>query len=207
MSGGSLFVVSAPSGAGKSTILGRVIAGTPNLTFSVSHTTRSPRPGEEDGVHYHFVRREAFVAMQAAGAFLEWAEVHGNLYGTSRLAVESQLGQGLDVVLDIDTQGAAQIRRSRDLPALFIFILPPSWAELERRLRGRGTDPPEVVARRLANARQELASLPLYDFAVENDSLEEAVETMRAIIVASRSRRRCRPDGRPLPVLAMPENP
>ena len=159
MSRGNLFVISAPSGAGKSTLLKRLLAEVPNLAFSVSHTTRAPRPGESNGREYHFVDRPTFARMRDDQAFLEWAEVHGNLYGTSRAAIEAQQAKGLDVFLDIDVQGARQLRDCGHPGAIFLFIAPPSWAELEKRLRGRGTDPEETVQLRLNNARREMAEV------------------------------------------------
>ncbi|HDO29969.1 MAG TPA: guanylate kinase, partial [Desulfobacteraceae bacterium] len=146
MSRGILLVLSAPSGGGKTTILKKVMAGLPGLVFSVSHTTRKPRPGEQDGRDYYFVSRQEFESIRDRhpSGFLEWAEVHGNLYGTSRAAVEQRLGGGRDVILDIDVQGAAQIRQSAD--PVTVFIAPPSLAELEARLRGRGTENEQTLA-------------------------------------------------------------
>ncbi len=192
---GMLLVLSAPSGCGKTTILKRVMAGLPGLVFSVSHTTRPPRPGEQDGRDYHFVDRAAFVAIRdrQPSGFLEWAEVHGNLYGTSREEVSRLRAQGLDVVLDIDVQGAARVRRDWD--PVTVFIAPPSLAELERRLRGRGTEAEETIALRLANARREMAAADDYQYLVVNDDLDVAVDALRAIIVAERCRRRRMPSG------------
>jgi len=198
MSRGNLFVISAPSGAGKSTILKKLLAKVPNLAFSVSHTTRNPRPGESDGREYHFVDRPTFEGMCADQAFLEWAEVHGNLYGTSRAAIEAQQAQGIDVFLDIDVQGAGQLRDCGHPGAIFLFIAPPSWAELERRLRGRGTDPEETVQLRLHNARREMKDANRYDYLVVNDQLDEAVEVLRAVIIAERCKARRNPEGQPL---------
>ena len=160
------------------------------LVFSVSHTTRAPRPGEVNGRDYHFVSREEFAAIKTSEppGFLEWAEVHTNMYGTSRMAVEEQLAQGYDVVLDIDVQGAMQVKESAQ-PVL-IFIAPPSMAELERRLRGRGTESEEILGVRLQNARKEMEQAGKYDYLVVNDSLAEAVESLRAIIIAERCRHR-----------------
>ncbi|MEW6429024.1 MAG: guanylate kinase [Thermodesulfobacteriota bacterium] len=186
---GDLFVVSAPSGAGKTTILRRVLAETPNLEFSISHTTRKPRGGERDGADYWFVTREEFLATRDAGGFLEWAEVHGNYYGTSRKAVEQARDRGLDIVLDIDVQGAGKLRQ-QGIDGVFIFIAPPSFAELERRLRGRASDSDEVIRLRLANARREMAEIHLYDHLVVNDDLGEAVTMVRAVVLARRSRGR-----------------
>ncbi len=200
MSSGILLVLSAPSGGGKTTILKKVMAGLPGLVFSVSHTTRQPRPGEEDGRDYYFVSRREFESIRdrQPSGFLEWAEVHGNLYGTSRAAVEQRLGAGRDVVLDIDVQGAAQIRKSADPVA--VFIAPPSLAELEARLRGRGTEDEQTLALRLENAKQELAAMDRYDYLIVNDRLAEAVESLRSIIIAERCRRRRTVDGVPVRV-------
>ncbi|MDF1614517.1 guanylate kinase [Desulfurivibrio dismutans] len=199
MSQGCLLVVSAPSGAGKTTLLKRILVDTPRIGFSVSHTTRPPRPGEQHGIDYHFVDREEFLRRRETGDFLEWAEVHGNFYGTSRGAIEQGLADGKDILLDIDVQGARQLKEQVDLPAVFLFIAPPSARVLEERLRGRGTDTPEVIARRLENARQEMQEADWYDYLVINDVLAEAEGLLRAIIAAERCRRRRRPDGNPLP--------
>ncbi|HCC55639.1 MAG TPA: guanylate kinase [Desulfobulbaceae bacterium] len=198
MSRGKLFVISAPSGAGKSTLLKRLLIEVPNLAFSVSHTTRAPRPGESNGREYHFVDHPTFTGMCANQAFLEWAEVHGNLYGTSRAAIEAQQAKGIDVFLDIDVQGARQLREQQLPGAIFLFITPPSWTELERRLRGRGTDAEETVQLRLNNARREMEAADLYDYLVINDRLDEAVEVLRAVIIAERCKARRNPDGLPI---------
>lgn len=195
---GQLFILSAPSGAGKTTLLKRVMAGLGNLAFSVSHTTRSPRPGEEDGVDYHFVSPLEFAGMRGQGLFLEWAEVHGNFYGTSRPAVMDQLGRGVDVVLDIDVQGASIIARDEALAAVSIFVAPPSLEELERRLRGRGTESDETIAVRLGNAAREMAAASQYQYLVINDVLEEAVVTLKAVLIAERSRSHRHPSGEPI---------
>jgi len=174
------------------------MADLPNLVFSVSHTTRAPRAGETDGVHYHFVDQAAFRAirdLQATG-FLEWAEVHGNLYGTSLAEVEARQQAGCDVLLDIDVQGAAQVRQ-RSAPVT-VFIAPPSLPVLEQRLRGRGTENEATIAKRLNNARKELASAGAYDYMIVNDQLDEAVESLRSIIIAERSRRRRTVSGQPM---------
>lgn len=184
---GNLFVISAPSGAGKTTVLQQVLE-LPAIGFSVSHTTRAPRPGETDGKDYFFVSQQEFTKLREQDAFLEWAEVHGNYYGTSRQAVVEMLEQGKDVVLDIDVQGAAQIRIRADIHATFIFIAPPSLTELKRRLTGRGTEDNETVALRLNNARRELAAMDGYDYIVVNDDLSEAVDTVRAIVIEHRAR-------------------
>ena len=202
MNRGSLFVISAPSGTGKTTILKKVMAAVAGLSFSISHTTRAPRAGEQDGVDYHFVDRDRFVAMRDAGAFLEWAEVHGNFYGTSRAAVDAGLAVGTDIILDIDVQGCRQVRAAAS-DAVSLFVVPPSWAELERRLTGRGTDGEETIRLRLANARKEMADIGHYDYVVVNDVLESAVATMIAIIHAERSRHRRTAAGAPMNLPAL----
>lgn len=195
MSRGNLFVISAPSGAGKTTILKQILADVPGLAFSVSHTTRAPRQGEQNGTDYHFVTRDEFLRMRDDNAFLEWAEVHGNLYGTSRKAVEDELARGLDIFLDIDVQGAGQLRKTHDLGAIFLFIAPPSWEELERRLSGRGTDSAETIRLRLNNAGKEMAEADRYDYLVINDTVADAVAMLKAIIMAERCRHRRHADG------------
>jgi len=195
---GILFVLSAPSGGGKSTILKKVMADLPGLVFSVSHTTRPPRPGEKDGQDYHFVSREDFLTIQQRdpSGFLEWAEVHGNLYGTSREEVAQQLQIGRDVVLDIDVQGAMQVVKAVD--SVTVFITPPSLVELEQRLRGRGTESEENIALRLDNAKKELSQRDKYKYLVVNDQLSDAVESLRAVIIAERCRRQRSLDGKAL---------
>ena len=195
MSRGDLFIVSSPSGAGKTTLIHRVlrdprIGG--SLHFSVSHTTRPPRVGERTGVEYHFVDEAAFRAIEARGGFLEWAVVHGNLYGTSREEVEPRLESGIDVLLDIDVQGARQVR-SHVPEAVKVIVFPPSREVLEKRLRARGSDAPDVVLRRLAAARKEMEEWGEFDYAIINEDLEAAVDELRSILVARRagkSRRR-----------------
>ena len=201
MTTGKLFILSAPSGAGKTTLLKKVMADLPGLAFSVSHTTRRPRSGEHDGVDYHFVSRDQFEAMREQGVFLEWAEVHGNLYGTSRPALLTQLETGLDVVLDIDVQGAVIIRNSAAIPSASLFITPPSLSELERRLRGRGTDSEETILLRLKNASKEMQAAVDYEYLIVNDSLEQAVDTLRAIVIAERSRGHRLPTGQSIEIL------
>ena len=198
MTKGLLLVLSAPSGCGKTTILNRVLSTLPGLVFSVSHTTRAPRPGEQNGIDYHFVDDATFLRMrdQDPPGFLEWAEVHGNMYGTSVEEVERQQQNGLDVVLDIDVQGAVQVR-DRTAPVT-IFIAPPSIEELERRLRGRGSETEAAIALRLHNAREELVCADTYEYLIINDRLEDAVESLKGIIIAERSRHRRNPDGQPM---------
>lgn len=200
MSKANLFVISAPSGTGKTTILKKILPAVPGVSFSVSHTTRAPRSGEQDGVDYFFVTRDKFIAMRDDNAFLEWAEVHGNMYGTSRRSVEDQLANGIDIFLDIDVQGAKQLRELPDLEAIFLFIAPPSWDELEKRLSGRGTDSEETIRLRLNNARNEMTETTHYDYLVINDVIAEAVDMLRAVILAERCRKRRSPQGDPLPL-------
>ena len=196
MNGGKLFVISAPSGTGKTTLLKRVMAGLPSLSFSVSHTTRSPRPGEIHGRDYHFVTNGLFLEMIDKGLFLEHAKVHSHLYGTSKAAIDQQRLAGVDVILDIDVQGASILRRLSQLDATHIFIAPPSLLELERRLRGRGTESEEMIAIRLANARKELQMVNEYEYLVINDVLEETVALLSSIIVAERARAHRFPSGK-----------
>lgn len=192
---GKLFILSAPSGAGKTTILKKVMAQLEHLAFSVSHTTRSPRSTEKNGVDYHFVSVMEFKRMQERDLFLEWAEVHGNYYGTSRLSVLEQLELGQDIILDIDIQGAAIIARDKSVQSVTVFVAPPSLAELESRLRGRGTDSNETIELRLRNAAREMAAAKDYDYLVINDKLDDAVTTMQSVIIAERSRSHRLPDG------------
>ena len=185
---GSLYIISAPSGAGKTSLVKALTDSSAQVRVSVSHTTRAPRPGERDGVHYHFVDRDTFQAMVAEDAFLEHAEVFGNFYGTARASVQALMDQGADVILEIDWQGAAQVRRL--MPgALSVFILPPSRAELEARLRGRGQDSEEVIARRLAEAKAEMAHHGEFDYLVVNDDFDRALGELRAVFTARRLRR------------------
>ena len=190
---GLFLVVCAPSGTGKSTLVKRLCAEFPNLSFSVSATTRAPRLGEVDGRDYHFLSREAFLAWRDDGLLAEWAEVHGNFYGTPVEPVRRTLSAGGDVLFDIDVQGAAQLRQSLG-PGGYIYVLPPSRAELSRRLSARGTDSPEVVLRRLSAAPRELAQAPLFDYWVENADLDAAYADLRAIYLAERRRPRYHPD-------------
>jgi len=185
---GSILVISAPSGAGKSTLVKRLIASLPDLAFCVSHTTRPPREGEKEGRDYFFVTRRRFERMIAEGGFIEWAEVFGHLYGTSKAQLEKALADGRDVLLDIDVQGHQQVRKR--LPeALSVFVLPPSFQELKRRLAARHSDSPQVVERRLAAARQEISHWPEYDYLVVNGRLSRATQDLRTVIEAGRLRR------------------
>lgn len=185
---GNVFVVSAPSGAGKSTLVHRLVASVPDLIFSISFTTRKPRPGEVDGRDYFFVDDDRFDAMVRAGGFVEWVQVYGHRYGTGREWLDGVLATGLDVLLDIETTGALNLRRA--IPdAHMIFILPPSAAALEQRLRGRGNDSDEQVAIRLKHARHEMELYHVYDYLVVNDDLETAYRAFESIVHATRARK------------------
>ncbi|MFC5742762.1 guanylate kinase [Dyella tabacisoli] len=184
---GTLFIVAAPSGAGKSTLVNALLGCEPAISLSVSHTTRPPRSGEEYGRHYYFVERAEFEREIAEGIFLEHAEVHGNLYGTSHTTVAGLLAQGRDVLLEIDWQGARQIRQSKP-DCVSVFILPPSRPELERRLRGRGSDSAEVIERRLHNSREEISHAHEFDYIIVNDRFEDALGDLQAIVHAVRQR-------------------
>jgi len=184
---GTLFVVSAPSGAGKTTLCREIRLRLPDLAYSVSVTTRPPRPGEIDGADFRFVGAPEFRAMLGRGEFAEWATVHGNLYGTRARALEDALTTGRDVLLDIDTQGAAQLR-ARYPDAVLIFILAPSVKELEQRLRERRSDMDADIERRLVRAREEIALWRQYDYLIVNRDLKEAMEQLESIILAERCR-------------------
>ena len=184
---GALFVVSAPSGAGKTTLCRETRQRLPDLAYSVSYTTRSPRLGEKDGADFCFVSAPEFQALRARGEFAEWAQVHGNLYGTRASVLEGALQSGQDILLDIDTQGAAQLRK-RYPEAVLIFIVAPSMSELEQRLRERRSDAEKEIARRLDRAREEIATWRSYDYLVVNRDVDDAVNQLTAIIVAERAR-------------------
>jgi len=182
---GNLYVVAAPSGAGKTTLVRMLLAEESDVHLSISFTTRAPRPGEQDGREYHFVSVDRFRSMIAGDEFLEWAEVHGNFYGTSKKWIGDQLAAGHDVLLEIDWQGAQQVRKLFPV-AIGIFILPPSMDELSRRLTGRGTDAADVIERRLAAAEAEMRHVGEFDYAIINDQLDQALQDMRAIVRSSR---------------------
>jgi guanylate kinase len=184
---GFLLVVSGPSGVGKGTMVERLLAARPECTLSISTTTRPRRAHETDGVQYHFVSQEEFERRRAAGQFLEWAEVHGQLYATPRAFVEENLRQGRVVVLEVDVQGGASVRRAQQ-GSVSVFICPPTIEALRERLGGRGTDPPDVIERRLGNATFELSQWKDYDYLVWNEQLEPAVALLVAIVDAERSR-------------------
>ena len=185
---GNLYIVSAPSGAGKTSLVKGLVETTPETALSVSHTTRPPRPGEENGRHYHFVSTADFEAMRAGGLFLEHARVFDNFYGTSRTTVSAQLDTGSDVILEIDWQGARQARVQRP-DSTSIFILPPSVATLRERLIGRGQDSSDTIERRMAAALEELSHYAEFDYLIVNDRFSAALDALRAIVVANRQRR------------------
>ena len=185
---GTLFIVAAPSGAGKSSIVNAVLERTPGIALSISYTSRAPRPGERHAQHYHFISAGEFQRMIAAGDFFEHALVHGDYKGTARQSVEPQLSAGKDVLLEIDWQGAHQVRAQMP-DALSVFILPPSRQALESRMRSRGQDSEEVIAQRLSAAREEMSHHGEFDFLIVNDDFDTAVREMQAIFLASRLRR------------------
>lgn len=181
MAEGSLYVISGPSGAGKGTLVERILDGHPDITLSISATTRQPREGEVDGVHYHFMSVDEFEDVIARDGFIEWAQVHSNYYGTPLAPIEQHLAAGDTVLLEIDVQGAFQVLDK--LPqAKLVFIAPPSIEELERRLRGRGTETEEVIAQRLANAKGEMDASKDYDFVIVNDDLERATKELARVL-------------------------
>ena len=188
---GKTFIRSGPSGVGKSTVLSALLERQKNLYFSVSATTREPRPGEENGKQYHFINHDSFRAMIEEDEFLEYAEYVGNFYGTPKKYVDAAMAMGNDVILDIEIQGALQVHAKRP-ETVRIFIAPPSWNELQRRLTSRGTDSEEVIQKRLLRAKVEVQTAHTYDYFVINDSVESAVEEIRAIILAEH----CKPQDR-----------
>jgi guanylate kinase len=186
---GLLYILSSPSGAGKTTLARRLLAADPNIAMSVSVTTRTPRAGERDGVDYFFADRSRFEAMRDRGDLLEWAEVFGNMYGTPRGAVNDAISAGKDVLFDIDWQGAQQLSEKMPGDVVRVFVLPPSGAALEQRLKSRAQDPPEVVAKRMAAASAELSHWPEYDYVIVNADLDESVRAVTSILVAERLKR------------------
>ena len=181
---GTLFVISAPSGAGKTSLVHALLSAHPQINLSVSYTTRDPRPGEQDGRDYHFVSRETFLAMAKRGEFLESAEVYGNFYGTSQTWIAQKNSEGMDVLLEIDWQGAAQVRRLFP-DCVSIFILPPSMDALEQRLTGRGKDKTEVIAKRMAAAREDVAHVAEFDYVIINDNLDVALHELNAVVLST----------------------
>jgi guanylate kinase len=186
---GLLFVVSAPSGTGKTTVVERLVQIVPNLALSRSYTSRAARPGECDGVDYNFITRARFEAMIAGNAFLEWADVFGNLYGTGSADAEHELQSGRDLMLVIDVQGARKVR-ARFGDTVGVFVMPPSYAVLEQRLRGRSKDPEDAMQRRLQTAREEVVAFTEYDYVIVNDELDACVQRLRAIVIAERTKLR-----------------
>ncbi|MFC1821514.1 guanylate kinase [Thermodesulfobacteriota bacterium] len=184
---GFLYVISGPSGAGKSTIITRVRKKLPELVYSISHTSRRPRGNEQDAVHYHFVDRRTFLRMIEEGAFLEWAEVYGEYYGTSLSSLNDQLSKGYDVLMDLDSQGAQNIKKNIAEPVL-VYILPPSLEVLEKRLRKRATDDEQVMITRISSAAASLQECLWYDYIIINDDLDKAVEAIEAIIISHQFR-------------------
>ncbi len=190
---GLLFVISSPSGAGKTTLSNRIRQSHDDLTLSVSATTRAPRDGEIDGQDYHFMSETKFERLRDAGFFYEWAKVHGNLYGTPKEPVQAILAQGTDVLLDIDWQGAQQLLQERDQDVVSVFILPPSMKELRRRLESRAADSEAVIRRRLQGALEEITHWLEYDYVLVNDDVDETAYTLDAILRAERARRQRQP--------------
>jgi guanylate kinase len=186
---GLLFVVSAPSGAGKTSLCRAITDSLEDLTHSISYATRKPRPGEIDGRDYYFVSQERFREMIQAGDFAEWAEVHSNLYGTSRRVLDDMISKGLDVILDIDTQGAKQIKAKYDT-AVFIFIMPPSLDILEERLRNRKSDHEDEIRKRMQRSREEIRDYAMYDYIIINRDFDRALTELRSIVISERCRTR-----------------
>ena len=185
---GNLFIISAPSGAGKTSLVQALLNINPQIDMSVSYTTRDPRPGEHDGKDYHFVSRETFLAMAKRGEFLESAEVYGNLYGTSQTWISHENTRGRDILLEIDWQGAAEIRRMFP-ECVSVFILPPSKQALEDRLKKRGKDNDAVIAKRMASVREEVAHIAEFDYVIINDNLNEALRELNAVVLSAKLRR------------------
>jgi guanylate kinase len=196
---GMLIIVSAPSGTGKTTVLQETMQQVERLVFSVSHTARQPRPGEQDGRDYFFVSKQQFEEMIKNNGFLEWALVHDNYYGTALASLRAGLDEGFDIVLDIDVQGAEIVRQQSRLETIDIFIAPPDQAELEKRLRRRGTEDEQTILKRLANAVEEMNQCSKYEYLIVNDSVENAVTMLSGIIYAERARKRRALDGTILP--------
>lgn len=184
---GNLFIISAPSGAGKTSLVRALLNLDPHINLSVSYTTRDPRAGEQNGKDYHFVSRESFIAMAKNGEFLESAEVYGNLYGTSQTWISGEIDKGRDILLEIDWQGAAQVRRLFP-ECISIFILPPSLQALEQRLKGRGKDNDEVIAKRMAAVREDVAHIAEFDYVIINNVLDEALHELSAVVLTARLR-------------------
>ena len=182
---GHLYIVTAPSGAGKTTLVSLLLKNDSGIRLSISSTTRAPRTGEQDGREYHFVDVQSFQEQVSHGNFLEWAEVHGNYYGTSKSWIEAEMSAGRDVLLEIDWQGAQQVRKVFP-EAIGVFILPPSMQVLEARLSGRGTDSAEVIARRISAARDEMRHVDEFDYVIINDDLHQALEDLQSVVSASR---------------------
>lgn len=194
---GFLLILSSPSGAGKTTLARMLLESDPSLSLSVSVTTRAPREGEQDGVHYFFITPQRFRQMQEEGALLEWAEVFGKFYGTPRGPVEHRLAQGRDIVFDVDWQGARSLSKLMPVDCVRVFILPPSRHELERRIRNRGTDAEQVIETRLAGADEELSHWSEYDYIIVNSNLSESLDKLQSIVKAERCRRSRHPGAEP----------
>jgi guanylate kinase len=184
---GNLFIISAPSGTGKTSLVHALLEINPHIDLSVSYTTRGPRPGEQDGKDYHFVSRETFLEMAKQGEFLESAEVYGNLYGTSQIWISQEIAKGRDILMEIDWQGAAQVRRLFP-DSISIFILPPSIAALGQRLKGRGKDNDAVIAKRMAAVREDVAHIVEFNYVIINDNLDDALRELNAVVLSARLR-------------------